>query len=190
LNLQPESAHIAVVIGRKESGKSFRVKRALATWPRWVAWDLKGEYAAIEGARLWTDVRDFAAHLASGGTVERDVFACAAWQFDAWCRWVFATGDLVAVVEEVTRYVTSGWAPEPLQDLFDRNRHARVDLVCVAPRLAEIPKGLLHQADDLLLANIDLPDDLSFIRKWKGPAIAERVANLNLERHEFLRIRR
>ncbi len=184
----PVEARIGVVIGRKGSGKSFRVKRWLAKVKRWVAFDLRGEYAEVEGARLWTDVRDFAAHLANGGTIEREVFACPKWQFDAWCRFVFETGDLVAVVEEIGRFVSPGWAPEPLQDLFDRNRHARVDLVCVGPRLAEIPKGLLHQADDVMHANVELPADVAFLAKWKGDAIAQRIANL--PPHEFLRIRR
>lgn len=187
-DLRPVDAKIAAVIGRKGSGKSFRVKRALAKWRRWVAWDLRGEYAEIHGARLWHDVREFAKHLADGGTVEREVFACPAWQFDAWCKWVFETGDLVAIVEEVTRYVSPGHAPEPLQDLLDRNRHARVDLVLVAPRIAEIPKAVLHQADDVLCAQIELPADVAFLTKWKGTAIAQRVAHL--QPHEFLRIRR
>jgi hypothetical protein len=184
---QPVDARIAVVIGRKGSGKSYRVKRALGSWRTWVAWDLRGEYASIAGARLWTDVRDFAKHLADGGTIGREVFACPAWQFEAWCRWVFETGDLYCVIEELGRYVSAGHAPAALADLFDRNRHARVWLVCVAARLAGIPKGLVHQADDFLSSSMELPADVDFLTKWKGPAIATRVANL--KPHEFLRIR-
>jgi hypothetical protein len=187
VSVQPVDARIALIVGRKGSGKSTHVKRALGRWKRWVAWDLKGEYGEVAGSRTWTDVRDFAAHLAQEGTIEREVFACPRWQFDAWCRWVFETGDLVAVIEELGRYVTSSWAPDPLQDLFDRNRHARVWLVTVAARLAEIPKGLVHQADDVCSARMDLPADVRFLAEWKGPQIAERVHNL--EPHQFLRIR-
>lgn len=187
MSAKPVDARIAIVLGRKGSGKSTRVKAALAKWKRWVAWDLRGEYGEIPGARTWHDVREFAAHLASGGTIEREVFACPAWQFEAWCRWVFETGDLVAVIEEITRYVSAGHAPAALQDLFDRNRHARVWLVCVGARLAGIPKGLVHQADDVCSASMELPADVDFLAKWKGTAIAQRVANL--QPHEFLRIR-
>jgi hypothetical protein len=184
---RPIDARILLTIGKKGSGKSTRTKRALAKQRRaWVAWDLKGEYGEIDGARTWHDVREFNAHLQSGGDIQREVFACPAWQFDAWCRWVFTTGDLLVVVEELGRYCTSGHAPRSLQDLIDRNRHSRSDLVFVASRLQTIPKDVLHQGNDLLIAQTDLPRDLKFLADWKGEHVAQRVANL--KPHRFLHV--
>lgn len=184
---EPEDAWILVTVGAKGSGKSTRTKRALAQQSRpWVAWDLKGEYASIDGARLWHDVREFDAHLQSGGEIEREVFACPAWQFGAWCKWVSATGNLLVVIEELGRYCSPGYAPPHLMDLFDRNRHSPIDLVCCAPRLAPITKDLLHQADDLLISKMELPRDVKFLEEWKGPAIAQRVTQLG--EHRFLHV--
>lgn len=183
----PTDSQITVVIGSKGQGKSFRIKRALASVRQWVVWDYKGEYGDIAGARVWRDLKDWREHLLDGGDVQREVFVCERRQFPAWCRWLIATGNLLVVIEELNRFCGSGKPPEHLLDLFDRSRHAPLDLVCAAPRLAEISKDLVHQADELLTAQITEPNDVDYVRRWLGVRAAERVRALP-DQH-FLRIR-
>lgn len=187
----PGDSTIAIVLGAKGQGKSFRIKRGLSRLEQWVAWDFKGEYAdarvGVAGARLWTDLADWREHLLEGGDVRREVFVCPRRQFPAWCRWVAETGDLFVVIEELNRYCSSGRPSDELLDLFDRSRHSRLDLVCAAPRLAEISKDLVHQADELVTARMTEPNDVAYLRKWIGPRGAERVRALP-DQH-FLRIR-
>jgi hypothetical protein len=183
----PGDSNIAVVVGSKGQGKSYRIKRLLAKVPQWVAWDYKGEYGHIDGARVWHDVGAWREHLIDGGDVRREVFVCERRQFPAWCRWVTETGNLLVVIEELNRYCGAGKPPEHLLDLFDRSRHSPLDLVCAAPRLAEISKDLVHQADELLTAQMTEPNDVDYLRKWLGARAAERVRALP-DQH-FLRIR-
>lgn len=183
---KPVDVTTCLVIGPKGSGKSFIVKRGLAKVARWVAWDLKGEYASVPGARLWKDLRDFARMLEQGGKVKREVFACNRSQFDAWCTWVYQTGNILAVIEEIGRHCTAGSAPGPLQDLFDRSRHSAVDLIAIGPRIAQIPKALGHQADELLVFRSTMPNDLQYLGEWLGPRAAERIRDL--QDHHFLRL--
>lgn len=182
----PTSSRIALVVGRKGSGKSSLIKRGLERVQRWVVWDLRGEYAALPRARLWTDLADFRAHVVDGGDVEREVFACPASQFEAWCRWVYATGNLLVVIEELNRYAGAGPAGNALGDLFDRSRHAGIDLIAASPRIAEVPTSLRAQVDDLLCSRLSLPNDLAYLAAWVGPILSARVSQL--PEHRFLRV--
>jgi hypothetical protein len=187
----PGDSRIVVVLGSKGQGKSFHIKRGLARVPQWVVWDFKGEYAdksvGVAGARLWTDVAAWREHLIGGGDLQREVFACPRRQFPAWCRWVAETGDLLVVVEELNRYCSAGRPIDELLDLFDRSRHAHLDLVCAAPRLAGISKDLVHQADEIVTAQVTEPNDVAYLREWIGTRGAERVRTL--QHQHFLRIR-
>ena len=183
---QPGSSRIAIVVGRKKSGKSTLVRLGLAKRPRWIVWDLRGEYASVPGSRLWRDVREFGAHVAGGGDIAREVFACPVAQFEAWCRFAFNAGGLLVVIEELGRYCSASFAPPFLLDLFDRSRHARLDLVCVSPRISGIPASLRGQADELVTFRATSPPDLLQLRDWLGLRTAERVRRL--APHRFLRL--
>lgn len=180
-------SRIALVIGRKASGKSKLVRRGLLDVPHWIVWDLKGEYAQLPGARLWTSLADWKEHCARGGELVREVFACSEHEFREWCRFAFNAGRVLVVIEELSRYCTGGAAPRELADLFDRGRHAGIDLIAVAPRLAGIPKGLAYQADDVLCARTSLPHDVAFLAEWLGDVAADFVCNLEPE--HFARLR-
>lgn len=185
--MMPTSSRIALVVGRKGSGKSTLIKRGLERVARWVVWDLRGEYAALPRARLWTDLAAFRAHLVDGGGIDREVFACPASQFLPWCRWVYATGNLLVVIEELGRYAGPGPAGDALGDLFDRSRHAGIDLIAASPRIVEVPTSLRAQVDDLLCARQSIPNDLAYLDQWIGPALSSRVSNL--PDHRFLRVK-
>ena len=184
-------AQIFLVVGKKRSGKSYRIKRGLALLPQFFAWDLRGEYAhpteGVPGARLWTDLRAFLEHVKDGGELAREVFACPRWQFDAWCAWLFETGNLVAVIEELPRMCNGGVASLALMDLLDRNRHAGIDLICAAAATRGIPKSLVDQADEILCATQREPNAVRYFAEWLGDAAVARLRALPT--NEFLRLR-
>lgn len=188
----PGKSTIALVAGHKGSGKTRIVKRGLARIARFVVWDLRGEYACppygVAGARLWTDVRAFFQHLLDGGTIEREVFACPSAQFDAWCAWVFKTGNLVVVIEELGRHCASnGKVRAALLDLFERSRHCNVDLIVTTARIARVPIDLRIQVDELLLSRHVEPNDCAYIESWLGGPAATRVTSL--QPGHFVRLR-
>lgn len=187
----PTSARSVLVIGKKGSGKSRAIKQGLALVPQWMAWDLRGEYAdptiGVAGTRLWTDFNAFLAHVRNGGAIAREAFACPVEQFPDWCKFVFRTGNLLVVIEELSRYCGSGKPIPPLLDLLDRSRHAGIDLIAAAPDLAEIPKGLVRQVDEIVIAKVTEPNSIAFLERWLGASAARRIAALEPE--QLLRIR-
>jgi hypothetical protein len=187
----PGRSNIALVVGKKEAGKSRLIKRGLSRVSRFVVWDIKGEYAdaqyGVAGARVWQDLAHWRDHLLGGGTIEREAFACPASQFDAWCRWVFATGNLTAVIEELPRYCNGSKPRASLADLFDRSRHAHIDLICSASRVALVPVSLRIQVDELVLSRLTEPNDCAYLESWLGGPTVARVRSL--APNTFLRIR-
>jgi len=187
LQLAPGPSTIALVIGKKASGKTTLVRRGLARLPRWVAWDVRGELASIQGARLWTDLAAWRDHLLDGGRIEREVFACPSAQFDAWCRWIYATRHLFVVMEEIGRYCASGRAPRGLADLIDRSRHCHVDLVFTTSRPVLVPASIRTQVDELLVSRVGAPTDCDYLKSWLGGPAVERAKAL--PQNHFLRFR-
>lgn len=187
----PGQSTIVLVCGRKGAGKSKLIKRGLRRLRRFVAWDVRGEYCAsqhgIAGARLWTDLRAWRAHLLAGGTIEREVFSCPSAQFKAWCAWVFATGRLTVVIEELGRHCSNGRASPELLDLIERSRHAHIDLIATTARLERVPKDIRAQVDELLVPSMSEPNDVAYLQSWLGESVVARVRFLQPNR--FLRIR-
>lgn len=178
----PTPSTIALVAGRKSSGKTRVVKRGLARVARWVVWDVRGEYAdpltGVAGARLWTDLRDFFAHLRAGGSIAREVFACPSAQFDVWCKWVARTGSLVVVIEELGRHCQGGRVRASLLDLVERSRHHAIDLIATTSRVARVPIDLRVQVDELLLARHVEPTDCAYLASWLGQSASARAQTL------------
>ncbi len=187
----PGRSTIALVAGRKESGKTRLVKRGLTRVARFVVWDIRGEYAhpelGVAGARLWTDLRAFFSHLRAGGSVEREVFACPSRQFETWCKWIVATTGLVVVVEELGRHCANGRARPALMDLFERSRHFNLDLIATTARLGRVPIDLRVQVDELLVSRHSEPTDCAYIESWLGGPARARIETLQPGR--FLRLR-
>lgn len=188
----PGTSTIALVAGKKGSGKTRLVKRGLARVARFVVWDIKGEYAlttvGVPDARCWFDLRHFFLHLRSGGSIEREVFACPSAQFDTWCKWIAKTGNLVVVIEELGRHCgANGRARPALLDLFERSRHFNVDLIATTARIARVPIDLRIQVDELLLSRHSEPTDCTYLESWLGgPA---RLRAQELQPGRFLRLR-
>ncbi len=187
----PSTSEIVLVIGPKESGKSWLVKRGLGRVRRFVVWDVKGEYAdarlGVLGARLWTSVRAWRQHLLDGGTIEREVFHCSGREFPAWCRWVAETGNLLVVIEELGRYCRGAVPPPYLDDLFNRSRHAPLDLICTTARPKRVFLDLRAQVDTAVVARMREPKDIAHLTEWLGEPAVARIQQL--EPLRFIRIR-
>jgi len=187
----PSESEIALVIGRKASGKSYLVKRGLARLRRFVVWDVKGEYTdpkiGVPGARLWHSLRAWREHLLAGGTIEREVFSCRDSEFPAWCRWCVKTGNLVVVVEELSRYCKGNVPPPYLDDLFNRSRHAPLDLICTTARPTRVFSDLRSQVDVALVARMSEPNDCAYLTEWLGEPAVTRIRDLQPLR--FVRVR-
>jgi len=187
----PSESTIALVIGPKQSGKSYLVKRGLGRLTRFVVWDVKGEYAdpqlGVRDARLWTSLRAWREHLLAGGKVQREVFACPEREFEPWCRWVMATGNLVVVVEELSRYCTGNRPPPFLDDLFNRSRHFPIDLIATTARPTRVFPDLRSQVDEAIVARMSEPNDLAYLTEWLGEPAVARIRQL--EPLRFIRTR-
>ena len=178
---QPTDTNIiAVLIGRKLAGKSWRVKyKLLPHIEQWIVWDYRGEYSVLEGARLWASTRDFLHHVEKNpDDLRREVIMGTKRDFTVFCRWCVETGGHWLVLEEIDRHTTGGPAQEALDDLIDRSRHAGVNLICLAHRTAGIPKDLTHQADLIMQAPTSEPGDLEYWRKKAGQDFADKLPHL------------
>ena len=146
---------LTVAAGKSQSGKTHLTAKAVATEPRLLVWDAKGEFVKKFRCRHVADVYDLHA-IATGARDGR--FACP-WlvtpeNFDRFCRlaWVWiracaADGRTVALVAEELADVTSpGKAPPAWGEILRKSLELGPHLYALTQRPAESDKTAIGNA--------------------------------------------
>ena len=175
--------------GRSGSGKSYnakeRVQLEVLAGREVTVWDPKGEYAG-RGARDAPEVNraqilSVAAFLDAQSADPEPlapllVFHCRRDEFDRWCRWVLARGNMLAVVDEAQ--LVMQWPSPACLDLVTTCRHQGVDLLISAQRPARISGDVHINCTVLRCWKITRRQDLEAIRDITGDDFAEGLPAL------------
>lgn len=178
---------IVGVVGRKGSGKSTRVHELLSFCPRFVVFDVMGEYAGQTENRIesvprlaeflkWSrEQQAFAGAYVPSGELDEEIEEVS--------RLVYARGHLCFVCEEVPLYAQAGYMPPLFGKLIRTGRHQQIDIVWTAQRAAEVPRTTTSLTDLWVLFSQTEPRDLSALADRCGREVADRVAGLGL--HDY-----
>lgn len=99
---------------------------------------------------------------------------------DEVCRAVYEVGDICLAVEEVPWWSTANSQPEGLDLLARQGRHAGVDLVWTAQRLADVSRRLGSATDFWVLFRLTEPRDMTALADRCGGETALKVRDLGL----------
>lgn len=184
--MRDQQNKILGVVGRKGSGKSTALREILSCRARVVLFDTMGEHTSWI-PNSFRDVDQCIDYLFDSEKKER--FACSLLGGDEsdlndLCRAVFDTGSLCFAVEEIPYFSTANSQPEGLDLLSRMGRHAQVDLVWTAQRMAEVSRRLTSATDCFVLFKLTEPRDVEALADRCGQEIAQRVRELGL--HERL----
>jgi hypothetical protein len=179
---------IVGIVGRKGTGKSYRVRELLRYCPRFVVFDVMGEHAhqdgknrcespaELTGLLKWTREQEtFAGVYVPEGELDEEIEEVS--------RLVYARGNLCFVCEEVPLYTQAGYMPPLFGKLIRTGRHQKIDIAWTAQRAAEVPKTLTALTDMWILFSQTEPRDLTALADRCGRDVTERVAGLGL--HEY-----
>jgi hypothetical protein len=80
-------------------------------------------------------------------------------QFDLFCRAVWHTPKCVALIEELSRVTTPGWAPQAWQNLSTAGRHQGLTVIATAQRPAQIDKDFLGNCTEIRAFRVNYEND-------------------------------
>ena len=170
-------APVAVVLGRRGSGKTTLVKSRLDLFPRVLICDpnheyegrapdgLSGLYQLARSERKFRLV--FRPPLGVAEAEELEAVDCLA-------EIAYRTGNLLLVVEEADRYTKHGKDTLPyLRLLIDQGRHNEIGVVMVARRPSRLPKDVIENASALYLFHIHEPHSQRYLAGIIGADVAQ-----------------
>ncbi len=80
-------------------------------------------------------------------------------QFDLFCRAVWLTPRAVALIEELSRVTSPGWAPQAWQNLSTAGRHQGLTVIATAQRPAQIDKDFLGNCTEIRAFRVNYEND-------------------------------
>lgn len=80
-------------------------------------------------------------------------------QFDLFCRAVWHTPKCVALIEELSRVTSPGWAPQAWQNLSTAGRHQGLTVIATAQRPAQIDKDFLGNCTEIRAFRVNYEND-------------------------------
>ena len=174
-------APVAVVLGRRGSGKTTLVKSMLCRFPRVLIVDPEHEYPGTvcdSLSELYGRARTerrfqlvYRPALGVAGTDELDAVDCLA-------QIAYNVGHLLLVIDEADRYASQGKNTLPyVRLLIDEGRHREVGLCAIARRPSRVPKDLIENAGWLYLFHTHGEHSHRYLASIIG-AEAEHLASL------------
>jgi len=175
-------------VGKKGSGKSFRLKEIMSHLPRLIVFDPRNEHSDLIPNELndeddldsfleWASDQDTcAACYVPSGNLKDEV--------EMFCTLVFECTEMCVVFEEVPAYSSAGAWPDAFARLCLQGRHNRLDIMYTSQRFAECPRSLTAQTDKFFLFATREPRDIAAMEDRIGIEAAQQVSELPL--HEPL----
>lgn len=183
---------VELVFGRKGTGKSYSIKRALdklRPHAPLIVFDFNREYAGarakdgIRNATVHASLDDFlAAQRAQKGHIGRAVIHGSERDFARMCLFVHACGNVTFVLDELHVYVEPTKYPPIFKELMYVGRHRRIDVIAAAWRPFGLPPFLRHAADEIRAFQTIEPRDLKWFEETCGSQMANQLPMLPLRR--------
>ncbi len=155
-------------IGASGTGKSlYALERLRDRGSRvaliWSPLELTDNYARKVGGAIARTIQGLVKGIKEGRPalvfVPSGNAAMIAKQFDLFCRAVWYTPQCVALIEELSRVTSPGWAPQAWQNLSTAGRHQGLTVIATAQRPAQIDKDFLGNCTEIRAFRVNYEND-------------------------------
>lgn len=160
-----ECSNAVVILGKRDSGKTFLIKTLMHLLPyRFTVIDITGDFKGFQfkGDYWLVDINDRL-------IVENHLL-------DVWSE-----PNQMLVIDEADRFP---YHKTTLSKIINLGRHQNIGYIASARRTANIHKDILSNADYAFIFRHVLPSDLSYLNRW-FPNTSEKEIR-SLQDYEFL----
>lgn len=166
------ASQVVLVLGKRGSGKSFRLRDLLRQEPRFVLYNTLGEPTYGE----FPCVGSFPALLSSLSSRSAILRLNYVWDgrldrerdFEFVCQAVYEAGNVVFAVDEIDLFCSGVFVPRHLDRIVSLGRHRNIKLYCATRRPKEIPPLIRAQAGTVISFRQTEPLDLEWCKQVMG----------------------
>jgi len=180
-------AIITMVLGRRGSGKSVKVRNLTKQLDRVVYYDTLGK-DYTDGVIIYNldDLKAFWRRHYKGKF--RIIYRPEnpEEEFPAVCNLVYTCTSMHFVVEELDTYFRQGQTCREFNRLVYRGRHANIDMIGVSQRPFGYGRSLTSQAKEWYVFSTREPDDLTWMKKYFGQEFTAQLEQLNPQDYQYL----
>ena len=176
---------IAIIFGKRGSGKSYLAAHLLSPHDRYVIYDTLHEYRdgvvcedMPQLCEIWRNC-----YRRKFKLIYRPINPEA--EFDAVANLVWICGDVAFLVEEVDTFSNQFKISDEFANVIQRGRHRNITLIGVSQRPYGIHRLLTSQAKEICVFNTNEPRDREYLRGLLGQEIEARLDQL--KQYEFIR---
>ena len=176
--IQIKSSDVVTITGIRGSGKSYFLKKLMASNSCFLVYDVMQEHNN-NGGVIVNNLKDLQYHLSKGHKkiVYRPI-SISTIEFDWICKAVYRMGNRTLIVEESNRVIESMKITKGTSELIDLGRHRNVGLVCVTRRIAVLDKLPVSQSEHIIVFKTVLPNDIKYLKEFIGE-LAEKASELD-----------
>jgi len=157
------------ILGKSGYGKSTALKPLLRSTPRLILCDTMLEHGDDVEASCGEDATALEDYLAEHPYRFSAAFSPVNRErFNALCSVVWAVGNCVFVVDELSYFADAAVCPDALRRLLQQGRHRGIHLVATAQRPARIPRDFTAACDAILSFGVTEDRDLEYLRPYVG----------------------
>lgn len=169
---------VTLILGKRGSGKTTKTKNIIATLPRFMVWDWRGEYdyPEMELQDMLTTLRQDRFQVTYRPNYRDDL----AEQFDQFAYPILhmtSARNFTLVIDEAYLVCPKG-EERSLGKLLRLTRPKNIDLYISSQRPCLIPGVFRSEADRWLIFHLHNPPDLYTIKEIHGQQTMDQVKNL------------
>lgn len=182
-----KEAIITIVLGRRGSGKSVKVRNLTKDCSRVLFYDtLNKDYTDGIVIDNLQELKGFWSRHYRGDF--RIVYRPEepAEEFAEVCALVYACGFMHFVVEELDSYFSAGRSCREFNNIVFRGRHKSINLIGVSQRPFGFGRGLTSQAKEWFVFSTREPNDVSWLEKYFGQEFIEQLKSLNPAQYQYI----
>lgn len=165
-------SQVVLVLGKRGSGKSWRLRALLEQEPRFVLYNTLGEptygsFPSVDSfpsllAALENPAPLLRVNYIWDGRMGREK------DFEFVCQAVYEKGDCVFAVDEVDLFTSPNFLPRHLDRIVSLGRHRNIRFFCATRRPKEIPPLIRAQAGTIISFRQTEPLDLEWCQQVMG----------------------
>jgi YD repeat-containing protein len=177
-----QQSRLTVILGKRGTGKSTRLRSLIQSEPRVLLFDTLHE-PTYDAFRRVNDFGRLVDVLNEDAAIFRVAYS---WQgrlsreedFDYVCRAVYGSHDLLFAVEEIDLFCSPQSMPRYLDMIISLGRHRGLSFVCASRRPKEIHPLIRSQANEIISYTQTEPGDLEWCQQVMGHDLASRLPEL------------
>jgi len=177
------------ICGAKGSGKSYLANTLLQSLHgvNVIVWDYNSQFHDSR-SMVFHNLKEMIEvwNTAKRGKYILQDYDLSEENFRRFCKFIFQTGNIVVIIDEVHAYTTKMKILKEYNDLILSGRPRGISVISISTRPASLPNNVLTNAKHVFTFRLNLESDVKFLEGWLGSEVWQVVQKNKRMKHQDL----